>query len=86
MCVCACVCVYVHSCVCACMLSCVQLFPTTRTVTRQAPLSMDFPGKYTGVGFHFLLQGLFPTQGSNLCPLHLLHWQVDFPPGKPKDS
>ena len=25
----------------------------------------DFPGKDTGVGFHFLLQGIFPTQGSN---------------------
>ena len=25
----------------------------------------DFPGKNTGVGNHFLLQGIFPTQGSN---------------------
>ena len=25
----------------------------------------DFPGKNTGVGYHFLLQGIFPTQGSN---------------------
>ena len=24
-----------------------------------------FPGKSTGVGFHFLFQGLFPTQGGN---------------------
>ena len=36
------------------------------------------------MGRHFLLQGMFPTQGSNL---HLLHWQVDSlplaPPGKP---
>jgi len=24
-----------------------------------------FPGKNTGVGCHFLLQGIFPTQGSN---------------------
>ena len=31
----------------------------------------------TGVGCHFLLQGIFPTQGSNLSLLHLLHWQVD---------
>ena len=30
----------------------------------------DFPGKNTGVGCHFLLQGIFPTQGSNL---HLPH-------------
>ena len=26
----------------------------------------DFPGKNTGVGCYFLLQGTFPTQGSNL--------------------
>ena len=26
----------------------------------------DFPGKNVGVGCHFLLQGIFPTQGSNL--------------------
>ena len=25
----------------------------------------DFPGKSTGVGCHFLLQRIFPTQGSN---------------------
>ena len=25
----------------------------------------DLPGKNTGVGCHFLLQGIFPTQGSN---------------------
>ena len=34
----------------------------------------NFPGKNTGVGCHFLLQGIFPTQGSNP---HLLHWQAD---------
>ena len=39
----------------------------------QAPLSMGFSGKNTRVGCHFLLQGIFPTQGSNL---HLLHWQA----------
>ena len=26
----------------------------------------DFPGKSTGVGCHFLLQGIFPNQGLNL--------------------
>ena len=29
----------------------------------------DFPGKNTGVGCHFLLQGIFMTQGSNSCLL-----------------
>ena len=30
----------------------------------------DSPGKNTGVGCHALLQGNFPTQGSNLSLLH----------------
>ena len=30
----------------------------------------DFPGKSTVVGCHFLLQGIFPTQGSNPGLLH----------------
>ena len=37
----------------------------------------DSPGKNTRVGCHALLQGIFPTQGSHLCLLHLLHWQGD---------
>ena len=38
----------------------------------------DFPGKNAGVCYHFLLQGIFPTQRSNLHLLHLLCWQADF--------
>ena len=34
----------------------------------------DSPGKNTGVGCHFLLQGIFLTQGLSLC---LLPWQAD---------
>ena len=34
----------------------------------------DSSGKNPGVPCHFLLQGIFPTQGSNF---HLLHWQAD---------
>ena len=30
------------------------------------------------VGCVALLQGIFPSQGSNPCLLHLLHWQVGF--------
>ena len=41
----------------------------------QAP--WDSPGKYTGVGHHALLQGIFSTQGSNSHPLPLLCWQED---------
>ena len=36
----------------------------------------DSPSENTGVGCHFLLQGIFPTQGSNLCLLCLLCWQA----------
>ena len=38
------------------LLSHVWLFATPWTVARQAPLSMDSPGKNTAVGCHFLLQ------------------------------
>ena len=45
------------------------------------------PGKNTLMGCHALLQGIFLTQGSNLCLLHLLHWEAGplrlAPPGKP---
>ena len=57
--------------------SCVLLFVTPWTVAHQAPLSVAFSGKNTGVGCHFLLQGIFPTQGLNWCLWHLLHWLVD---------
>ena len=47
----------------------------------------NLPSKNIGVGCHFLLQGIFPAQGSNPHFLHLLHWQVSplplTSPGKP---
>ena len=47
----------------------------------------DFPGKNTGVCCHFLLQGIFLTQGLKTHLLYLLCWQADssplIPPGKP---
>ena len=42
-------------------LSCVRLFAIQWTVACQAPCPWDSPGKSTGVGCHFLLQGIFPT-------------------------
>ena len=62
-----------------------RLFATLRTVGMDRSLCnpgidtslfypWNFPGKSTGVGCHFLFQGIFPTQGSNPC---LLHWQAD---------
>ena len=42
----------------------------------QAPLSMGFP-RQEYYSCRFLLPGIFTTQGSNLCLLHFLYWQVD---------
>ena len=71
--------------------SCIWPCVTPWTVARQAPLSMGssrqeywselpcphaMPGINTGVGFHFLLQGIFPTWRSNPRLLSLLQWQA----------
>ena len=65
----ACICHFSH-------FSRVWLFATIWTVGLQALLSMGFSGKNTGMSCHALLQGIFPTQGLNLCPLCRLHWQA----------
>ena len=46
-----------------------SLWPHGLWPTRLLP-SWDSPGKSTGVGCHFLLQGIFLTQGSNPGLLH----------------
>ena len=46
-------------------------------IAHQAPLSMGFSRQEYWSGLLFPLQGIFLTQGSNLCLLHLLHWQVN---------
>ena len=51
-------------------LSHVRLFATLWTVAHQPPPSWDSPGKNTGVGCNFLLQGIFLTQGLNPRSLH----------------
>ena len=64
------------------VLTRVQPFVAPWTIVHQASLSMGFfrqeywsgKKKNTGMGCHFLLQGIFLTQGWNLC---LLHWQAD---------
>ena len=56
--------------------SCPTLFDLWTVIAYQAPLSMGFSSKNIGVGAHALLQGIFPTQGSNLSLLCLLHWQL----------
>ena len=55
-----------------CILSRVLLFATPWTVGHHAPLSRDFPSRNTRMGYHALLQGIFPTQGSNPRHLQLL--------------
>ena len=61
-------------------LSHVQPFVTTWTVARQAPRSMGFSRKNTGVDCHALLQGIFPTERLNPRLLHHLHWQAGSSP------
>ena len=68
--------------------SCPTLCETMDCSLPGSSVDGDSPSKKTGVSWHTLLQGIFPTQGSNqnqglLC---LLHWQLGslplVPPGK----
>ena len=58
---------------CVQSLSHIQRFVTPWTGAHRAPLPMGFYWQNTGVSCHALLQGTFPTQGSNLRLLCLLH-------------
>ena len=63
-CVCVCMCV----CVCVCVLvaqSCPTLCDPSDCNLPGSSISWNTPGKNTRVGCHSLLQGIFPTQGSN---------------------
>ena len=76
--------------VCVCVCVCVCARARAHALTQSCPILCDllgcyparrlclwnFPGKYTGVGCLFLLQGIFLTQGLNPHLLHLLYWQV----------
>ena len=61
---------YKLSCCCVCACSVAQIvFNDLRPCGLQSTRLLcpwNFPGKNTGVGCHFLLQGIFPTQGLNL--------------------
>ena len=59
---------------CALLLSCARLFVTPWTIACQPPQSMGFSRQENWMGCHFLLQGIFPTQG---LKLHLLYWHAD---------
>ena len=72
----------------ACVLShfsCVRHCAALWTAACQVLLCpWDSPGKNTRVGCHCLLQGIFPTQGSNLRRLCLLPWQAGSLPLAPE--
>ena len=62
-------------------LSCVRLFVTPWTIVGPSSSAMEFSRQEkfsrqfspTEDSCHFLLQGIFPTQGSNR---HLLNWHL----------
>ena len=84
------ICIFLHVymyVLCAVLSRSANSLVTPWTVARQDPLG-NFPGKNTGVGCHFLPQGIYLTQGSNPPLSCFLCWQVDslelatVPPGK----
>ena len=75
--------IYVCLCVCLCAQSCPTLCdPRQAPGLQPARLLCPFLGKKTGVGCHFLLQGIFRTQRggkpSLLCLLYCRHSRVLF--------
>ena len=62
------------------VFSCVRLFAAPWTETLQASLSMGSSRQEYWGGLPFSMPGIFPTQGSNLCLLCLLHWQPNSSP------
>ena len=71
---------------CSVAQSCPTLQPHGLEPTRLL-CPWDSPGKNTGVGFHALLQGIFPTQGLNTGLPHCRQiFLVSEAPGKPKCS
>ena len=61
----------VHACSVASVVS--DSFRPQRPIPTRLLCPWDFPGMSAEVGCHFLLQGIFLTQGSNPGLLHLLH-------------
>ena len=82
-----------HVCVCVCVRakllhSCPTLCDPMDHSPPGSSVQKDSPGMDTGVCCHALLQGIFPTSGSNQRLSCLLHWQAGSLPlaplGKPK--
>ena len=73
-------------CLCACVLSCSVVSNSLQSHELQPTKLLcpqDFPGRNTGAGCHFPLQGIVHIQRSNL---HLLHWQADSLPQSHRGS
>ena len=81
----------VHTCVCVCVCVCEWVFIRLKEKVKESesrsvvsdllrPHGLyspwNSPGQNTGVGSHSLLQGIFPTQGSNPGLLHC--WQIPY--------
>ena len=74
----------IHICVCVCVYTLCFVTQMCPTLCNPMDCSLpgpsdrgDSPGKNTGVGYHALLQRIFPTQGSNPGLLHfkqILYW------------
>ena len=63
-------------CVCVCAQACLTLCDPMDCSLPRLLCPWNFPYKNTGVGCHFLLQGIFPTQVLIPCLWHVLHWQT----------
>ena len=82
-------------CVCVCVCTVMQSYLTFGNAMDCSPpgssVHGNFPGKNTGVGCYFLLQGIFLTQGSNpgiepvslQSPALASRFFATAPPGKP---
>ena len=64
---------YLYNEICMCTLN--SVIPWT--VAHLAPPSIEFSRQEYWSGLHFILQGIFPTQGLNPNLWCLLHWQGD---------
>ena len=69
-----------HSCVCMCALSRLTLCDPMDYSPPRSSVRAIFQARNTEVGCHFLLQGIFLSQGLNPCLLCLLNWQVNLLP------
>ena len=58
------------------MLSHIRPFEATWTVAQHASLAVEFSRQEYWSGLPCPSQGIFPTQGTDPHPFHLLHWQA----------